>query len=115
MGNAGSASASLQAVAAVSGAASLPLDAPEWQQLLTYATPLSKFDPGEVERELRPYCADLGAVGLDCCLHLPLLLSSCPHFPTTDPAVYNNAQTLNLQRFIYLVAQQLKRARRQVC
>lgn len=30
-------------------------------------------------------------------------------------AVYNNAQTLNLQRFIYLVARQLRRARHQVC
>lgn len=28
--------------------------------------------------------------------------------------MYNNAQTLNLQRFIYLVARQLRRARRQV-
>lgn len=35
---------------------------------------------------------------------------SWPH----PAAVYNNAQTLNLQRFIYLVAQQLQRARRQV-
>ncbi|KAL4436991.1 hypothetical protein ABPG75_004130, partial [Micractinium tetrahymenae] len=46
----------------------------------------SRLDPGEVEREIRPHCAEL---------------------------VYNNAQTLNLQRFIYLVARQLRRARRQ--
>jgi hypothetical protein len=60
MGNAGSAPA-LQAVAAVSGPALLPLEAPEWQQLLTYSTvPLSRFDPGEVEREIRPHCAELG-------------------------------------------------------
>lgn len=87
MGNAQAhAAPQLRVVAALSGAAPLPLDAPEWQQLLTYASPLSRLDPGEVEREIRPHCAEL---------------------------VYNNAQTLNLQRFIYLVARQLRRARRQ--
>jgi hypothetical protein len=86
MGNAGSAhaQASLQVVARLSGDAPLPLAAPEWQQLLGYSTPLSRFDPDEVEREIRPHCAEL---------------------------VYNNATTLNLQRLIYLVSQQLRRAR----
>ncbi|KAL4436850.1 hypothetical protein ABPG75_003989 [Micractinium tetrahymenae] len=87
MGNAQAhAAPQLRVVAALSGAAPLPLTAPEWQQLLTHASPLSRLDPGEVEREIRPHCAEL---------------------------VYNNAQTLNLQRFIYLVARQLRRARRQ--
>lgn len=65
MGNAGSAhaQASLQVVASLSAQAPLPLDAPEWQSLLTYAQPLSRFDPGEVEREIRPHCAELGASG----------------------------------------------------
>ncbi len=63
MGNAGSAhaQASLQVVAQLSGGAPLPLAAPEWQQLLGYSTPLSRFDPDEVEREIRPHCAELGA------------------------------------------------------
>lgn len=63
MGNAGSAhaQASLQVVARLSGDAPLPLAAPEWQQLLGYSTPLSRFDPDEVEREIRPHCAELGA------------------------------------------------------
>lgn len=63
MGNAGSAhaQASLQVVARLSGDAPLPLAAPEWQQLLAYSTPLSRFDPDEVEREIRPHCAELGA------------------------------------------------------
>lgn len=65
MGNAGSAhaQASLQVVARLSGDAPLPLAAPEWQQLLAYSTPLSRFDPDEVEREIRPHCAELGAWG----------------------------------------------------
>ncbi|KAL4432564.1 hypothetical protein ABPG77_000501 [Micractinium sp. CCAP 211/92] len=87
MGNAQAhAAPQLRVVAALSGAAPLPLNSPEWQQLLTYASALSRLDPGEVEREIRPHCAEL---------------------------VYNNAQTLNLQRFIYLVARQLRRARHQ--
>lgn len=62
MGNAQAhAAPQLRVVAALSGAAPLPLDAPEWQQLLTYASPLSRLDPGEVEREIRPHCAELGA------------------------------------------------------
>ena len=65
MGNAGSAhaQASLQCVARLSGADVLPPGAPEWQQLFSYATPLSRFDPDEVEREIRPHCAELGADG----------------------------------------------------
>ena len=45
--------------------------------------------------------------------HAHLLL---PHSrpPAACFAVYNNSQTLNLQRFILLVAQQLRKARRQV-
>ncbi|KAL4457314.1 hypothetical protein ABPG75_012179 [Micractinium tetrahymenae] len=48
MGNAQAhAAPQLRVVAALSGAAPLPLTAPEWQQLLTYASPLSRLDPGE--------------------------------------------------------------------
>ena len=134
MGNAGSAhaQASLRVVAAVSGTAPVPLDAAEWQQLLSYATPLSRFDPGEVEREIRPHCAELGAWGWQLrhggtggsgmnpagvtCLNTTHV--ACPpvaYIPLLPaPAVYNNSQTLNLQRFIVLVAQQLRKARRQV-
>jgi hypothetical protein len=94
MGNAGSAhaQASLRVVAAVSSTAPLPLDAAEWQQLLSYATPLSRFDPGEVEREIRPHCAELGAHGLPgrgcgrgalaaaaCSLQVPPLFERRPH------------------------------------
>ncbi len=62
MGNAQAhAAPQLRVVAALSGAAPLPLNSPEWQQLLTYASALSRLDPGEVEREIRPHCAELGA------------------------------------------------------
>ena len=63
MGNASSAAAqaSLQVVAALSGAAPLPLDAAEWQLLLGYAAPLSRFEPSEVELAITPHCAELGA------------------------------------------------------
>lgn len=62
MGNAGSAhaQASLQVIAKLSGEAPLTLGSEEWLPLLSYATPLSRFDPGEVEREIRPHCAELG-------------------------------------------------------
>lgn len=65
MGNAGSAhaQASLQVVARLSGGEPLPLAAPEWRQLLAFSTPLSRFDPDEVEREIRQHCAELGASG----------------------------------------------------
>lgn len=66
--------AALKAVAALSGVAPLPLDAPEWQQLLSYTSPLSRFDPGEVERELRPHCAELGGY----CTALGPQWTGCP-------------------------------------
>lgn len=63
MGNAGSAhaQASLQVIARLSGGEALPLSSAEWQPLLSYAPPLSRYDPDEVEREIRPHCAELGA------------------------------------------------------
>lgn len=66
-----------------------------------------------------PCCRLTGCCGVSggACLHSPshgatpspsLCLSTC------IAAVYNNAQTLNLQRFVYFVVQQLRRVRRQV-
>lgn len=64
MGNAGSAhaQASLQVIGRLSGGEALPLGSPDWQPLLSYAPPLSRYDPDEVEREIRPHCAELGAL-----------------------------------------------------
>lgn len=147
MGNAQAhAAPQLRMVAALSGATALPLDAPEWQQLLTYTSPLSRLHPGEVEREIRPHCAELGARWLQKWVahascpgmrsagpspaveifryrrHASILPAALPTFSPANSqlsnnaaAVYNNAQTLNLQRFIYLVTRQLRRVRRQVC
>lgn len=84
MGNAGSAHAQLQAVAAVSGATLLPMDAPEWQILLGVSQPLSRFDPGEVEREIRPHCAELGVLPPPACLAAAERWLWVPVGPLTD-------------------------------
>eukprot|EP00887_Chlorella_sp_A99_P007913 scaffold12.g7913.t1 len=59
------------------------MDDREWLALFSHSTPLSRFDPAEVEAQVRPQMANL---------------------------VYNNSRTLNFQRFLYLVSQHLPRA-----
>ncbi|KAL6784776.1 hypothetical protein ACKKBF_B03165 [Auxenochlorella protothecoides x Auxenochlorella symbiontica] len=85
MGNAASATtaAALDALASVTGPASLQLDDETWQPLLTVSTPLSRWSEDELQATIRPYCGDL---------------------------VYHNCQTYNLQRLIVLTCRQLEGA-----
>ena len=61
MGNA----SSLQALEQLSGTEQLGLEDHAWQQLFSYSTPLSRFDPAEVEAQVKPQTANLGACMLD--------------------------------------------------
>lgn len=56
MGNA----ASGGVLSRLAGPQPLPLDDPAWQVLLGHATPLQRFDPAEVEAQVKPQVADLG-------------------------------------------------------
>jgi hypothetical protein len=61
----------------------IPLSDEFWKALLTFTTPLSRFDPAEVERELRPYTASLGL--------FYALPGSSPWYQTCPVLKQNNA------------------------